>query len=60
MTVKSVTLQPDSESNSVPTNLYGEVCVSAAARILSVSQLSSNSVNSAVLDNEVSYSKFSL
>ena len=62
--VKSVILQHDSESDSVnSTSLYG--CVKSVflllngARILSVSELSGNSVNSAVLDDEVSYGKFS-
>ena len=66
MTVKSMTLQHNGESNFVnSTNLYrrGEWSVFLlldGARILSVSELSGDSVNSAMLDGEVSYSKFSV
>ena len=63
VTIKSVTLQHNGESDSVnSTSLYrhGEVCVSAARRCQSVSELSDDSVNSAVPDGEVFYSKFSV
>ena len=66
LTVKSVTLQHDGESDSVnSTSLYGHGELSVfllldGARIQSVSELSGNSVNSAMPDGEVSYSKFSV
>jgi len=57
VTVKSVTLQRDGESDSTNfTSLYGrEVCVS---KVPEFCELIGDSVNSAVPDGEVSYGKF--
>ena len=60
VTVKSVTLQRDGESDSVnSTTLYGrgEVCVFAARWSVCVS---GNSMNSAMPDVEVFHGKFSV
>ena len=66
VTVKSVTLQRDGESDSVnSTSPYGRgersvFLLLDGARLQSVSELSGDSVNSDMPDGEVSYSKFSV
>ena len=63
VTVKSVTLQRDSESDYVnSTTLYGrgEVCVFAARWCQNSVCVSGNSVSSAMPDGEVFHGKFSL